>query len=79
MTASEPLSMVSMVRMGGSTHSMNTDQRRLELCGPSTTPCGGASASVTVPGNGVAIPGNWMVFAVNAAGVPSVASTLVVT
>ena len=71
--------MVSMLRMGGATHGTNTDQRRLELCGPSTSPCGGASASLTVPGAGIAIPGNWMVFAVNAAGVPSVASTLVVT
>ena len=42
-TASEPLAMVSMLRMGGATHSTNTDQRRLELCGPSTTPCGGPS------------------------------------
>ena len=77
--SSEGLSMVSMLRMGGHTHGISTDQRHLELCGPSTTPCGGTSASVTVPGAGVAIPGFWMVFGMNAAGVPSEAQTLQVT
>ena len=78
-TASEQLMMVSMVRMGGATHSTNTDQRRLELCGPFTTPCGASPVTVTVPSDpGIALPGNWMVFGVNVAGVPSVASTVLV-
>ena len=69
--------MVSMIRYSGSTHSTNTDQRRLELCGPSTEACGGANPMVAIPGAGVAIPGYWMVFGINAAGVPSVAATLI--
>lgn len=64
--------MVSMIRMGGQTHSTNTDQRRLELCGPSTTACTGNFSFVTIPGQGIAIPGLWMVFGINQAGVPSI-------
>jgi galactose oxidase len=70
--------MVSMIRISGSTHSANTDQRRLELCGSSTAPCAGATATVTVPGPGIAIPGPWMVFGINSAGVPSVSKILTV-
>jgi galactose oxidase len=78
-TGSEALSMVAMVRMGTSTHSVNTDQRRLELCGDATTACGGATPTATIPGEGLAIPGNWMVFGLNLDGVPSVAEILKVT
>lgn len=78
-TGSEDLSMVSIVRMGGETHSANTDQRRLELCGPSTRACGGATPTVTVPGTGIAIPGPWMAFGINTAGIVSVAQILTVT
>ena len=70
--------MVSMLRYSGETHGTNTDQRRLELCGPSSAACGGATPSVAIPGAGVAIPGYWMVFGLNQAGVPSVAATLIV-
>lgn len=78
-TGSQALSMVAMLRMGSSTHSTNTDQRRLELCGPSTTACAGATPTVSVPGAGIALPGNWMVFGINIAGVVSVAEILLVT
>ncbi|NJR43357.1 MAG: DUF1929 domain-containing protein [Akkermansiaceae bacterium] len=70
------LSMVSMVRLGSATHSANTDQRRLELCGPAAGACGGATKTVTVPGAGIAIPGKWMVFGINGAGVVSVSKIL---
>lgn len=77
MTSSEPLLQVSMLRMGSSTHSANTDQRRLELCGDTSSSCDcETSVTLTVPGSGIAIPGYWMVFGVNAAGVPSIASTI---
>lgn len=75
-SSSQALSMVSMVRMGAETHSTNTDQRRLELCGPSTDPCTGLSTFVAIPGPGIATPGLWMVFGMSEAGVPSVAATL---
>ena len=77
-TGSEALSMVSMIRFSSATHGTNTDQRRLELCGPSSTACGSANPNVAIPGEGVAIPGYWMVFGINAAGVPSVGATLII-
>ena len=70
--------MVSMVRCSSTTHSTNTDQRRLELCGPSTEARDGDASEVAIPGAGVAIPGYWMVFGIIAAGVPSVAATLII-
>jgi galactose oxidase len=78
-TSSEPLMMISMIRMSTATHSSNTDQRRLELCGPSTVPCGASPVTVTIDEDpGIALAGNWMFFGVNAQGVPSVASTVLV-
>jgi galactose oxidase len=47
-TGSEQLMMVSMIRMGSATHSTNTDQRRIELCGPFTTPCAAGPITVTI-------------------------------
>lgn len=78
-TASEQLMMVSMVRMGSATHSTNTDQRRLELCGPSTSPCDLSPVNITIPADpGIALPGHWMFFGVNAAGTPSEAEVVLV-
>lgn len=76
-TSSDQLMMVSMIRMGSATHSTNTDQRRIELCGPYSKACGGKSVTVQVPSDaGIAVPGNWMIFAVNGNGVPSEAEIL---
>lgn len=78
-TSSEQLMMVSMIRMGSATHSTNTDQRRIELCGPLTTACAASPVTVTIDEDpGIALGGNWMIFGVNANGVPSVASILLV-
>jgi galactose oxidase len=77
--STQPQSMVSMVRMSAETHSTNTDQRRLELCGPHSSPCTGTGTMVVIPGEGIAIPGYWMVFAMNEQGVPSVAVPLLIT
>ena len=64
-----------MCRYGTSTHAVDTDQRRIELCGPlAGGACGaGPSYTVTIPADaGIAIPGNYMVFGVSAAnGAPS--------
>jgi galactose oxidase len=57
--------------MGSATHTVDTDQRRLSLA-PSTAADG--SYTLTIPADsGVAIPGYWMLFALDAKGVPSVA------
>ncbi|GBD47840.1 galactose oxidase-like domain-containing protein [Methylopila sp. Yamaguchi] len=61
----------SLVRMSATTHSVNSDQRRLSLAVRKT----GANAyAVSAPSNpGYLLPGNWMLFGLDAAGTPSVA------
>ncbi|EAT77235.2 hypothetical protein SNOG_15302 [Parastagonospora nodorum SN15] len=59
----------SLIRFGTATHTVDTDQRRIPL-----TPTGsGTSFTVTVPADpGVALPGYWLLFAMDAVGTPSV-------
>lgn len=65
----------SMIRYGSATHTVDTDQRRVALQFTST----GSGYSMTVPSEaGIALPGYWMLFAINGAGVPSVAKTILV-
>ncbi|WP_239117578.1 discoidin domain-containing protein [Paractinoplanes ferrugineus] len=63
----------SIVRMGTATHSVDTDQRRLSLV--PTAANGGYN--LTIPADkGIAVPGYWMLFALDAKGVPSVAKII---
>lgn len=65
---------MSLVRYGSSTHTVNTDQRRIAL---TITSVGTNSYRFTIPGDyGIALPGYWMLFAMDANGRPSVASTI---
>ncbi|KAL6706706.1 hypothetical protein ACN47E_005248 [Coniothyrium glycines] len=66
----------ALVRTGTATHTVNTDQRRIAL-----TPTGNATTySVTVPADpGVALPGYWLLFAVDGSGTPSVGKVIRVT
>ena len=66
----------ALVRGGSATHTVDTDQRRIPL-----TPTGsGNTYRVTVPQDpGIALPGQWMLFAISGAGVPSVARTVLIT
>ncbi|RYP18718.1 hypothetical protein DL765_003740 [Monosporascus sp. GIB2] len=65
----------SLVRFGSSTHTVNTDQRRVPLA--ATAASGTTTYTMTLPSDpGVLLPGYWMLFAINAAGVPSVAKTI---
>lgn len=62
----------SLIRYGSTTHTVNTDQRRLALTSNGNT--------LTVPNDpGVSLPGFYMLFCLNGAGVPSVAKTIKVT
>ena len=65
----------SLVRYGTSTHAINTDQRRIPL-----TPSGGAGENqykLEIPDDsGIVLPGYWMLFAMDGAGVPSEAWTV---
>jgi YVTN family beta-propeller protein len=70
-TTDSAIASFAMVRMSSTTHTVNNDQRRLSLGFRST---GTNSYAVDVPTNpGWALPGDWMLFAMNADGTPSVA------
>jgi galactose oxidase len=63
----------SIIRMGTATHSVDTDQRRISL----TPVAADGSYSLTIPADpGIAVPGYWMLFALDAQGVPSVAKVI---
>ena len=64
----------ALVRMSSVTHSVNNDQRRIPL---TFTPSGSNSYTLNIPNDrGVAIPGYYMLFGMNGAGVPSVAKVI---
>ncbi len=72
-TTDRAVSSFAIVRMGTATHSVDTDQRRIALA--PTTVTGGYR--LTIPADkGVALPGYWMLFAMDDKGVPSVARTI---
>lgn len=69
-----PVTAMSLVRYGSATHTVNTDQRRIPL---GLTSAGTNSYRVTIPNDyGIALPGFWMLFTIDAAGHPSVATTI---
>ena len=58
----------SLVRVAATTHTVNTDQRRIPL----TATANGNTYTMVVPNDyGIIIPGYYMLFGMNAAGVPS--------
>jgi galactose oxidase len=63
----------ALIRFGSATHNLNTDQRRIALAPTAVT----GGYSLTVPADrGVAVPGYYMLFALDSQGVPSVARTI---
>jgi len=73
-TAGSSISSAVLVRPGSTTHAFNMEQRVVGLCGPSPqAPCtGSGSLGLTAPPNGnIAPPGFYMLFLLDAAGVPS--------
>ncbi|WP_426978402.1 discoidin domain-containing protein [Pseudarthrobacter sp. O4] len=76
-TTGAPVTNFSLMRMSTVTHTVNTDQRRIPLTATSVS---GNTASLTLPADsGVLVPGSYMLFAMDANGVPSVASTIRIT
>jgi galactose oxidase len=63
----------ALVRFGSATHTVDTDQRRIALT--PTTVAGGYTLNIPAD-PGVALPGYYMLFALDPFGVPSVASTI---
>ncbi|MGN7253085.1 galactose oxidase-like domain-containing protein [Arthrobacter sp. SAFR-014] len=75
-TTAAPVTEFSLMRMGSATHTVNTDQRRIPL---NATGISGNTASLKLPADtGVLVPGNYLLFALDAAGVPSVAATIAI-
>ena len=65
------------MRTGSSTHASNSDQRFIDLVGFAQV---GTQVSATLPADPtVLLPGYYMLFAFNAAGVPSVASIILIS
>ncbi|KAM6506997.1 hypothetical protein FALCPG4_018390 [Fusarium falciforme] len=76
-TTNGPVNQGSLIRYGTATHTVNTDQRRIAL---TFTNAGTNRYSFRIPNDpGIALPGYWMLFVLNSAGVPSVATTIKVT
>lgn len=66
----------SIIRLTSTTHTVNTDQRRIAL-----TPSGntGTTYTLTIPNDpGIALPGAWYIFAL-AGPTPSVAKTIIIS
>jgi galactose oxidase len=64
----------SLIRMSGDTHTVNNDQRRIPLA-PATV--NGTTYTLQLPSDkGVLLPGNYMLFALDASGTPSVAKMM---
>jgi galactose oxidase len=63
----------ALVRMASATHSVNTDQRRIPL----TATGGDGDYRLAIPSDrGLVLPGNYMLFALDPQGVPSIARTI---
>ena len=76
-TMNSAVTSFALVRHGSATHTVNTDQRRIPLA--AGTPVGTNTYTITVPSDpGVALPGYWMLFAINSAKVPSVAKSILI-
>lgn len=73
-TASSGIQSFALMRLSSVTHSLNNEQRRIPL---SFTVGTGGEYLLKIPSDpGVVIPGYYMLFALNANGVPSVSRTL---
>ncbi|MEM9532463.1 MAG: galactose oxidase-like domain-containing protein [Pseudomonadota bacterium] len=75
-TTSASVAYFSLIKMSATTHGMNTDVRYLR---PTFTGSGGSYDVTLHPNPNVATPGYWMLFAVDASGVPSEAHVMRVT
>ncbi|MFD9484500.1 discoidin domain-containing protein [Streptomyces sp. NPDC059991] len=76
-TTGAPVSAFALVRSGAATHSIDNDQRRVPL---TFRQVGEGSYDLSIPSDpGVALPGTYLLFALNTDGVPSVAKVISVS
>ncbi len=72
-----PVSRFAMVRYGEATHAVDNDQRRIPL---SIVSSSGDTYKLAIPSDpGIALPGPYMLFALNSRGTPSVSKTVSIT
>ena len=75
-TTNRAVTSFALVRYSTTTHTVNTDQRRIKI----TPTASGLTYTLRVPSDpGISLPGYWLLFALDGAGVPSVAKTVRLT
>ncbi len=75
-TTAGPVQSFVMMRLSSTTHTVNNDQRRVPLTPVSSS---GNTYTLAIPSNpGIALEGYYWIFALNAQGVPSVGSTILI-
>jgi len=75
-STSGPVKSFELIRLSATTHTINTDQRRVPL---SATLAGSNAYRLAVPSDpGIVVPGYWMLFAMDANGTPSVAKVILI-
>jgi len=76
-STSSPVVSFVLMRLSSVTHTVNNDQRRIPLQMQSTA---GNAYTLAIPSNpGIVLPGYYWLFALNAQGVPSVASVVLIS
>jgi galactose oxidase len=79
-TTDSEIDSFALIRFSSNTHTVNTDQRRIPLAATASANSNDNSYDLSIPADpGVALPGYWMVFAINGAGVPSVGQPIHIT
>jgi hypothetical protein len=80
-TTAGPVTSFDLIRYGEATHTVDNDQRRIPLTpGAPTVSSSGYTYQLTIPSDpGVALPGPYMLFAINSSGTPSVSATISVS
>jgi galactose oxidase len=77
-TTDGPVTSFVFMRLSSITHTVNNDQRRIPLAIQSTSSA--TSYVLSIPSDaGVVLRGYYMLFALNAQGVPSVAATILIS
>ncbi len=73
-SATDGIAAFALIRLSATTHTVNNDQRRIAL---SFTRSAAGQYTLNIPGNpGILLPGNYMLFGLDAKGVPSIAKTI---
>lgn len=76
-TTGGAVSYFALMRLSSTTHTVNTDQRRIKLTPTATS---GTTYTLAIPSDpGVALPGYYFLFCLNSAGVPSISKTIKIT